>query len=814
MLIARRRLVSTLKFSCLEHRYLSKHRYFSNIHNPYTRNMSSLVDKVVQGVKDVAIDAQQKVQQTQPKTAKSDKKDKDKKNQDHATKAPLELDPKPEYMAHRIALFDKLKAEQDQTAASKERKQITITLPDGATKIGTSWQTSPMDVAVEISQGLADRTIIAKVNGALWDMTRPIEEDASLELFDFNSPEGKRVFWHSSAHMLGEATERHYGCHLCIGPPTEDGFFYEMAIEGRVVEAGDYQPLETIVQSIVKEKQTFERLVISKENLLEMFKHNKYKQTIIGSKIPDGTSSTVYRCGPLIDLCVGPHIPHSGKVKAFSILKNSASYFLGDAKNDSLQRVYGISFPDKKQMTEYKTFLAEAAKRDHRKIGVAQELFFFNELSPGSCFWLPHGTRIYNNLIDFMKAEYRKRGFEEVISPNMYNSKLWKTSGHWQNYSEDMFTFDVEKDKWALKPMNCPGHCLLYKFRDRSYRELPLRLADFGVLHRNEASGALTGLTRVRRFQQDDAHIFCMPEQVKDEIRNCFDFLKFVYGVFGFTFKLELSTRPEKYLGEIATWDAAEKQLEEALNDFSATSGSKWELNPGDGAFYGPKIDITISDALRRQFQCATIQLDFQLPQKFELEYASSVPQVAHTTPASPAENAAVAQSVPSPVSGTGNASTPATTTAVAAADTRSVARPVMIHRAILGSVERMTAILTEHFAGKWPFWLSPRQITVIPITGAFYEYAREVHGLLHDAGFHADLDLSANTMKKKVLNAQQDSYNFAFIVGEQEQAERSVNVRNCRNEGKQERAETVTLDAVLHRLQALKDSKSLLNEI
>ena len=738
--------------------------------------MSNLVDQVVKGVQDVAIEAQNKVEQIAKPNAKP-KKDK-KKPEGDATKHPLELDPKPEYMAHRIALFEKLKAEQDAAAASRDRKQITITLPDGAIKTGTSWQTSPMDIAVSISQGLADRTIIAKVNGTLWDMTRPIEEDATLELFDFNTPEGKRVFWHSSAHMLGEATERHYGCHLCIGPPTEEGFFYEMAIADRNVEATDYQPLETIVQSIVKEKQTFDRLVISKENLLEMFKHNKYKQTIIGSKIPDGTSSTVYRCGPLIDLCVGPHVPHTGKVKAFAILKNSASYFLGDAKNDSLQRVYGISFPDKKQLTEYKTFLAEAAKRDHRKIGIAQELFFFNELSPGSCFWLPHGAKIYNTLLGFMKEEYRKRGFEEVITPNMFNSKLWKTSGHWQNYSEDMFTFDVEKDKWALKPMNCPGHCLLYKFRDRSYRELPLRLADFGVLHRNEASGALTGLTRVRRFQQDDAHIFCMPEQVKDEIRGCFDFLQFVYGIFGFTFKLELSTRPEKHLGQIETWNAAEAQLEEALNEWSATSGAKWELNPGDGAFYGPKIDITISDALRRQFQCATIQLDFQLPQQFELEYAAGIAQQE-------------GQDLDRPVT-----------------------RPVMIHRAILGSLERMIAILTEHFAGKWPFWLSPRQIIVIPITGIYNAYAQEVHDLLHNAGFNVDMDVSPNTIKKKVLVAQQESYNFAFIVGEQESLERSVNVRNCRNEGKQERAETVKLDDIVARLDALKASKSLVNEL
>lgn len=758
------------------------------------RTMSSLINQVVDGVKAIAIEGQEKLQGSQAKVTKPDKKAK-KVDSNTPEKRPLELDPQPEYVAHRIALFEKLKAEQDAAAAKQERKPITITLPDGNTSPATAWETTPMEIALGISKGLADRAIIAKVNGTLWDMGRPIEEDAKLELLDFNSDDGKKVFWHSSAHILGEATERHYGCHLCIGPPTDDGFFYEMSIpENRVVESTDYQPLETIVNSIVKEKQTFERLVISKENLLEMFKHNKYKQVIIKSKIPDGTSSTVYRCGPLIDLCRGPHIPDSGKVKAFAVMKNSASYFLGHAKNDSLQRIYGVSFPDKKQMKEHKEFLAEAAARDHRKIGVAQELFFFHEYSPGTSFWLPHGARIYNALLNLMRDEYRKRGFEEVITPNMYNVKLWETSGHWQNYADDMFSFELEKEKWALKPMNCPGHCLMFKFRNRSHRELPLRLADFGVLHRNEASGALTGLTRVRRFQQDDAHIFCTPEQVKDEIRSCFEFLKYVYGVFGFTFKLKLSTRPEKYLGEIATWDAAEKQLAEALDEFSATSGSQWELNPGDGAFYGPKIDITISDALRRQFQCATIQLDFQLPQKFELEYATGG-QPLITAEKTEADTAAQA--------------------AQELSNTKAaLARPVMIHRAILGSLERMIAILTEHFAGKWPFWLSPRQIVVIPITGIYTDYAEEVRKLLHEAGFFVEVDNSPNTIKKKVLNAQQDRYNFAFIVGETEAAERSVNVRNCRNEGKQERAETIKLDDVLRRLQKLKDSMSLENDI
>ncbi|KAK9479594.1 hypothetical protein V1514DRAFT_327644 [Lipomyces japonicus] len=683
---------------------------------------------------------------------------------------PLEITPAPEFIPHRIQLFEELKKRYDDEIASKPRFEITVTLKDGSNKTGISWETTPFSIVRQISKSLADRTIISKVNNILWDLERPLEEDSTVEFFDFESPEGKRVFWHSSAHVLGEASERHYGCHLCIGPPTDDGFFYEMSITDRVVSQSDFGALETIAKSAIKEKQPFERLIVSKQDLLTMFSHNKYKQTIIDSKIPDGTSTTVYRCGPLIDLCVGPHVPHTGRIKAFKVLKNSASYFLGDANNDSLQRIYGVSFPDPKQMTEYLKFLEEAAKRDHRKIGRDQDLFFFHELSPGSAFWLPHGAKIYNTLVDLMRSEYRKRGYEEVITPNMFNSKLWETSGHWAHYKDDMFSINVEKETFALKPMNCPSHCLIFKSRERSYRELPWRVADFGVLHRNEYSGALTGLTRVRRFQQDDTHIFCTHDQIEDEIIGVFDFLRHIYGIFGFTFKLELSTRPEKYLGELATWDSAEKMLSNALNKF----GAPWELNPGDGAFYGPKIDITIQDALRRSFQCATIQLDFQLPERFGLEYHSQ------TT----------------------------TTTTDGNTTTTQYARPVMIHRAILGSVERLTAILTEHFAGKWPFWLSPRQALVVPVGPKYYDYATEVRQVLFDAGFEVDADLGPNTLPKKVRNGQLQQYNFLLIVGQEELDTRSVNARSRDDPATQTKGEAVALDEIIARFTALKQSR------
>ncbi|KAI1316401.1 threonyl-tRNA synthetase [Mortierella claussenii] len=677
----------------------------------------------------------------------------------------LEVSPVPEYVAHRIAMFDKFKEESDKIAAAQPRLPITITMPDASHRQGVAWQTSPMDIAKSISKSLAERVVIAKVDKVLWDLERPLVSSCHLELLDFEgSEEGRAVFWHSSAHVLGEACERHYGCNLCVGPPIEEGFYYEMAMrDERLVSQGDYGNLETLAMSIIKEKQAFQRLEVKKQDLLEMFKHNKYKLQLIEAKIQDGDSATVYRCGPLIDLCSGPHIPHTGAIKAFSVLKNSASYFLGNAKNDSLQRIYGVSFPDAKLMAQHKAMLEEATKRDHRKIGREQELFFFHELSPGSCFFLPHGARIYNTLMSFIKGEYHKRGYTEVMSPNMFNVKLWQTSGHWENYKENMFMFDVENVQFGLKPMNCPGHCLMFDVRERSYRELPLRFADFGVLHRNEASGALTGLTRVIRFQQDDAHLFCRLDQLGEEMDATLEFLQHVYGIFGFEFSLALSTRPDKYLGKAETWDLAEKHLTDALNRF----GHPWSVNPGDGAFYGPKIDILIRDSLRRNHQCATLQLDFQLPERFNLQYRNSGDEAS------------------------------------------DFSRPVIIHRAMLGSLERMIAILTENCAGRWDFWLSPRQIQVVPVAAALLPYAESVRQRLHDAGYFVDVDSSDATFNKKIRNAELAQYNFIFVVGAQEEASGSVNVRSRDDiESKKVKGEVRQLDEVLDKLRQLKESK------
>ncbi|XP_050005150.1 threonine--tRNA ligase 2, cytoplasmic [Alexandromys fortis] len=668
----------------------------------------------------------------------------------------------PGFIKERLALFETLKTERQLLPAAQERKNassaITVRVAGGRTVQGERWRTTPYQVAAEISRELAENAVIAKVNGVLWDLDRPLEGDSTVELLMFDNEEAQAVYWHSSAHILGEAMELYYGGHLCYGPPIENGFYYDMFIEDRVVSSTELSALENICKSIIKEKQPFERLEVRKDSLLEMFKYNKFKCRILKEKV-DTPTTTVYRCGPLIDLCKGPHVRHTGKIKAIKIFKNSSTYWEGNPEMETLQRIYGISFPDSKMMKGWEKFQEEAKSRDHRKIGKEQELFFFHDLSPGSCFFLPRGAFIYNTLTDFIREEYHRRNFTEVLSPNMYNSKLWETSGHWQHYSNNMFTFDIEKDTFALKPMNCPGHCLMFAHRPRSWREMPVRFADFGVLHRNELSGTLSGLTRVRRFQQDDAHIFCMVEQIEEEIKGCLHFLQYVYSTFGFSFQLNLSTRPEHFLGEVEMWDEAERQLQNSLMEF----GKPWKMNPGDGAFYGPKIDIKIKDAIGRYHQCATIQLDFQLPIRFNLTYVSK--------------------------------------------DGDEKNRPVIIHRAILGSVERMIAILSENYGGKWPLWLSPRQVMVIPVGPTCEDYALQVSKECFEEGFMADVDLDEScTLNKKIRNAQLAQYNFILVVGEKEKINNAVNVRTRDNKIHGE----ISIASVIEKLKNLKNSRTL----
>lgn len=699
------------------------------------------------------------------------------------------------YIKHRLDVWDRLFKKHKEELDKKPKKAIKIELPDGKVKDGKSFETTPLEIAQGISKGLAEAVVAAKVvykeaveslkqcvaadaesddepeqgsqgqNVVLWDLTRPLEGSCRLELLKFEDAQGQDVFWHSSAHILGQAMERAFGCHLTIGPALESGFYYDGFFGERKLKQDDFTVIEKHAMAICKEQQPFERCVLTKEEALELFSENPFKVQLITNKVPDGAMTSCYRCGPLIDLCRGPHIPSTGKAKAFMITKNSAAYWLGDQSLDSLQRLYGIAFPTEKLLKEYKNFLAEAAKRDHRNLGKQHELFMLHPwASPGSTFWFPAGARIYNKLVDFMRSEYRLRGFTEVVTPNMYSAALFKQSGHYQNYKDDMYSLDIEKQEWMLKPMNCPGHFLMFDARIRSYKELPIRYADFGVLHRNEDSGALSGLTRVRRFQQDDAHIFVRPDQIKAEVGAALDFLNYIYKIFGFSATFALSTRPKKALGSKEIWDNAEAQLTAALNE----SGKEWSLNPGDGAFYGPKIDIRLMDAMKRRFQCGTIQLDFNNPIRFNLQYRSEGAEEA--APPEEDDKTEFQGAVEKDAKGE---------VIWREGKLRSgFERPVVIHRAILGSIERMSAILIEHYAGKWPLWLSPRQVMVVPVSEKCNAYAEWVVRQLMLHGFHAEAELSSKTLNKKVRESQLAQWNYIAVVGEKEKEDLSVNIR------------------------------------
>lgn len=714
----------------------------------------------------------------------------EKKLSDGSIGGSFELESDPAFAKKRDEVWARAKAAREaEPKPSGYGEAITIRLPDGKEQEGVAFQTTPFEVAKKISKKLAGASCVAKVeydkkpsheeelavvddddegeqeeeegNGVLWDMQRPLEGSCSIVLLDFHTKEGKSTFWHSSSHLLGAVLEQKYGCKLTIGPAVDGGFYYDAYMGDNTIQDADFGDITKAVQKITNSKAPFERLVVTKEELLEMFAENPFKVALISSKIPDGGRTTAYKSGPIVDLCMGPHLPDAGRVKAFEVVKASSAYWLGQAENDTLQRVYGIAFPEKADLTKWRKQMAEALKRDHRRVGAAQRLFFFDPLSPGSAFFEPHGARIYNGLVDFIKEQYWIREYDEVVTPNVYNFDLWHTSGHALHYKENMFCFDVEGAEFGLKPMNCPGHCLMFAKTNRSWRELPMRFADFGVLHRNELSGALTGLTRVRRFQQDDGHIFCRQDQVEAEVKGALDFMKYVYDTFGMGYKLELSTRPKKALGDVALWNIAEKALASAMDDFAGKGN--WRVNPGDGAFYGPKIDIKVTDALDRVHQCATIQLDFQLPIRFDLKYRSN-DEAATIAP----DSSAASEGQAAGAEGAGAS---------------GFARPIIIHRAMLGSVERMIAVLTEHWGGKWPFWISPRQCILVPVAAAHNEYAEKVRAKIRqEAKVFVDCDLSSATLPKKVRNAQLAQYNFILVVGDEEMNSNSVAVRTRAN--------------------------------
>ncbi|CAD7961313.1 unnamed protein product [Amoebophrya sp. A120] len=761
----------------------------------------------------------------------------------------FQCDQNADYLKKRLQVWEKVKAKHEKAVAAIPKKQITITLPDGKQVQGTSFETTPLMIAEGISKKLAGDIVVAKVyytepiasltqcvaadeepdsdaDGSddedakedkfvLWDISRPLEGNCTLHLLKFEDKLASNVFWHSSAHVLGEAIEVEFGAHLTIGPPLERGFYYDGFFgEKKISTTEDLPKLEKRCQEIVKESQPFERVALSKEDALEMFADNPFKVQLITNKVPDGSMTSCYRCGPLVDLCRGPHLPSTGRCKSFWIHKNSASYWLGKDKNDSLQRIYGVSFPSDKELKQHKLMLEEAAKRDHREIGRKQELWFFSDYSAGSCFWMPHGARIYNKLVSFMQREYAIRGFQEVITPNLVHESLFKASGHYYKYKDDMYSMNIEGERWFLKPMNCPGDCVIFGHRVRSYRELPLRMVSFGVLHRNENSGALSGLTRVRRFQQDDGHIFCRMDQVKSEIKYALAFVRFVYQTIGLEYTMVLSTRPKKAIGSEEVWTYAEKELAEALNE----NGEPLGLNKGDGAFYGPKIDFKAKDALGRQHQCATMQLDFLFPMRFNLQFRTQADEQKEAGEQAALGNKEGDKTTAVPPKGKNAASGAAVAingnaAALASADgdsagTKSAVdkekekeakleayglegvlkpgheRPVVIHRAIMGSVERFTGILCEHYGGKWPFFLSPRQIMIVPTHAGLNKYCEYVAEQYRNFGLFADVDTSSKTMNKKVREAQLAQYNYVAICGEKEQENLSVNLRD-RDTGK-----------------------------
>jgi threonyl-tRNA synthetase len=602
---------------------------------------------------------------------------------------------------------------------------IQITLPDGSTK---SFENPPTgeDVARSISEGLARECVAAEVDGNMIDLYREIPGDASVRLVTTRDSEGLEIMRHTAAHVMAQAILRVYpDAKLTIGPVVEDGFYYD--IDMAPVSEEDFPKIEEEMRKIVKAKLPVRRREVPKSEALDFYKHEPYKMEMLGD-LEDGTIS-FYEQGEFTDLCRGPHVPHTGFVKAFKLMKASGAYWRADQNRNQLQRIYGTAFFDKKELKKYLNFLEEARKRDHRKLGTRLDLFSFHEEAPGMAFFHPKGMVIWNALLDYWREEHTAAGYVESKTPILLNRSLWETSGHWFNYRENMYTTKVDEIDYAVKPMNCPGGMLLYKTRTRSYRDLPLRMGEVGLVHRHELSGVLSGLFRVRAFHQDDAHIFMTPDQIEQEIFGVLRLIERMYGAFGLGFHLELSTRPEKSIGTDEQWERATEGLRGALDAY----GQEYKINEGDGAFYGPKIDVHIKDALGRTWQCGTIQLDMSQPDRFDLGY-------------------------------------------VGADNERH--RPVMIHRVIYGSIERFFGILVEHFAGKFPLWLTPVQAVVLPINDDLVPFANEVKDELAAAGLRVEVDDRTESLNRKIREAQLDYVPLMLTVGAKEKEAGTLSVR------------------------------------
>ena len=619
---------------------------------------------------------------------------------------------------------------------------ITVTLKDGS-KREFEPGTTILQMAKSISSGLAKVAVAGRVNGDIADLTQAIDTDIELEIITFDTETnarekadiypGRQVFWHTSAHIMAQAVKRLYPtAKLTIGPPIDNGFYYDFDFDAPL-SVEDLPAIEKEMQKIVKENLPLRRFVLPRDEAIKFVtdRGEPYKVELIEG-LPADEEISFYEQGEFVDLCVGKHLPSTAGVKAIKLLSVAGAYWRGDSNNKMLTRIYGITYPKKDALDDYLHRLEEAKKRDHRKLGRELELFDLFEEAPGMPFFLPKGMLIRNILEDYWRREHEKAGYEEVKTPLLMNQELWHRSGHWENYKDNMYSTVIDEQDFSLKPMNCPGSLLVYKHKLHSYRDLPRRMGELGLVHRHELSGALHGLMRVRVFTQDDAHIFMMPEHINDEIRGIFELVDKFYSLFGFTYKIELSTRPEKSIGTEADWNMATDALRKALEDM----GRDYKVNEGDGAFYGPKIDIHLEDSIGRTWQCGTIQLDFQMPERFDLHYIG--------------------------------------------ADGEKH-RPIMIHRVIYGSVERFMGILTEHFAGAFPLWLAPEQVRILPVGPGSHAYAHQLAHKLNTAGFRTHTDDRSEKIGFKIREGQLTRIPYMLIIGEKEVQDGTITVRSLR---------------------------------
>ncbi|MGM7683444.1 threonine--tRNA ligase [Cytobacillus sp. Hm23] len=608
-------------------------------------------------------------------------------------------------------------------------KFIKIQLPDGKIKKYPPGMTVA-NVAQSISSSLRKNAIVGKVNGQLVDLSYRLQEDAKFSIFTIDSEEGIHVLRHSATHILAQAVKRLYGnVKLGVGPVIESGFYYDLKLENSLTSE-NLLAIEKEISNIINENLEITRIEVSYEEAVRLFKERgeSFKLEIL-KDIPSDENITLYRQGEFIDLCRGPHLPSTGLIKAYKLSHVSGAYWRSDSQNEVLQRVYGLAFKKKRDLDDYLHFLEEAAKRDHRKIGKQLELFMFSEEAPGMPFYLPKGQLVRNELENFSRELQSNENYEEVRTPYMMNQQLWEKSGHWEHYHENMYFTEAEHKKFALKPMNCPGHMLIFKNNLYSYRDLPIRLAEFGQVHRQEYSGALNGMFRVQTFCQDDAHIFVREDQIESEIKHAFYLVDQVYRTFGFDYSVELSTRPKNSLGDDNLWEISENALQNVLESLEIN----YCINEGDGAFYGPKIDFHIKDALKRSHQCATIQLDFQMPEKFDLTYIN---------------------------------------------EHNEKVRPVVIHRAIYGSIDRFFGILIEHFAGAFPVWLAPIQVQIIPVSQVHLDYCLRIQSELKQIGVKVKIDSSNEKLGYKIRAAQMQKIPYMVVLGDNEMKENKVNIR------------------------------------